>query len=204
MIHELITALLLGLIGGLIPGPVLTAIFTEILQSGFLKSFRIIFIAMFTETLVALVSLLVLVALDFQEAVFRGISFAGAVILIWIAPSIWKIKRLDSGETVIFGFWKITTMILANGVLWTYWITICIPKAMLLSNHLFLGEYAFMGLVQIGWLISTILAAFVFSRFRKLLSRPKIIPVVFKLFALTFIYFAADMTYRSILFFAGQ
>lgn len=204
MIQDLITAFLLGLIGGLIPGPVIAAIFTEILQTGFIKSFRIIFIAMFTETLVALICLLVLSALDFQEAVFRGISFAGAAILIWISISIWKVKRIDSGDRVNFGFWKITSMILANGVLWTYWITICIPKAMLLSQQLFLGEYVFMGLVQLGWLISTILAAFVFSRFRKLLSRPKVIPVVFKIFALIFVYFALDMTYRSIIFFIGQ
>jgi len=159
---------------------------------------------MFTETLVALICLVVLSALDFQEAVFRGISFAGAAILIWISISIWKVKRIDSGDRVNFGFWKITSMILANGVLWTYWITICIPKAMLLSQQLVLGEYVFMGLVQLGWLISTILAAFIFSRFRKLLSRPKVIPVIFKIFALIFVYFAMDMTYRSIIYFIGQ
>ena len=41
MIHELIIACLLGLIGGMIPGPVITAVFTEVLQSGYLKSLRI-------------------------------------------------------------------------------------------------------------------------------------------------------------------
>ena len=38
MMHELIIALMLGLIGGVIPGPVITAVFTEILQSGFSKA----------------------------------------------------------------------------------------------------------------------------------------------------------------------
>ena len=37
MIHELVIALMLGLIGGMIPGPVITAVFTEVLQSGYLK-----------------------------------------------------------------------------------------------------------------------------------------------------------------------
>ena len=203
MIQELITAFLLGLIGGVIPGPVITAIFTEILQSGFLKSFRIIFIAFFLETLVAIVSLLAVIALNLNESVFRGLSFAGAVILLWIALSIWKVKRIDSEERVRFGFWKIAAMILTNGVLWTYWITICIPKAMLLGNSLQFGEYYFMGLVQVGWLVSTSIAAFLFSRFRKLLSKPEVVPVVFKIFSLVFIYFAVDMTYKSIMFFAG-
>ena len=134
MIHELVIALMLGLIGGVIPGPVITAVFTEILQSGYLKSLRIIMIALVTETLVALISLLILDSLGFNETFFRGLSLAGAVILIWIAISIWKVRSLDSGEKVQFGLWKVVVMILSNGVLWTYWITICIPKAILLGD----------------------------------------------------------------------
>jgi len=198
MIHELVIALMLGLIGGVIPGPVITAVFTEILQSGYLKSLRIILIALVTETIVALLSLLILASLDFNEAFFRGLSLAGAAILIWIAHSLWKVRSLDSGEKVVFGFWKVVLMILSNGVLWTYWITICIPKAILLGDTLHLGEYLFMGLVQLGWLISTLVVAFLFSRFRKALSRPRVIPVLFKLFALAFTYFAFDMVYKSI------
>lgn len=201
IIHELVIALMLGLIGGVIPGPVVTAVFTEILQSGFLRSLRIIFIALIIETMVAVVSLLILVSMNFQEAFFRGLSLAGAAILIWISVSIWKIRTLDTEEKVHFGIWKIVLMILSNGVLWTYWFTICIPKAILLNEHLGMGAYLFMGLVQLGWLISTILLAFLFSRFRKILSRPRVVPVVFKVFALAFAYFALDMTYKSILFF---
>jgi len=201
MIHELVIALMLGLIGGVIPGPVITAVFTEILQSGYLKSLRIILIALVTETVVALISLIILGSLNFNEAFFRGLSLAGAAILIWIAISIWKVRSLDSGEKVQFGLWKVIAMILSNGVLWTYWITICIPKAILLGETLHLGEYLFMGLVQLGWLISTLVVAYLFSSFRKVLSRPKVIPVLFKLFALAFAYFAVDMIYKSIQYF---
>lgn len=201
MIHELVIALMLGLIGGVIPGPVITAVFTEILQSGFVKSLRIIMIALVTETVVALISLVILDSLGFNEAFFRGLSLAGALILIWIAVSIWKVKNLDSGEKVNFSLWKLIVMILSNGVLWTYWITICIPKAILLGEGLNLGQYLFMGLVQLGWLISTLVVAFLFSRFRRVLSRPKVIPVLFKIFALAFAYFAFDMILKSIKFF---
>ena len=50
-------------------------------------------------------------------------------------------------------------------------------------------------------LITTLLVAYLFSRFRKLLSRPRVIPVLFKLFSLAFAYFAGDMIYKSINFF---
>ena len=201
MIHELVIALMLGLIGGVIPGPVITAVFTEIMQSGYLKSMRIIMIALVTETLVAVISLMILASLDFNEGFFYGLSLAGAAILIWISLTLWKVRSLDSGEKVHFGLWKIVVMILSNGVLWTYWITICIPKAILLGDQLQLGEYLFMGLVQLGWLISTVVVAFLFSRFRKALSRPRVIPVLFKLFALAFTYFAVDMIIKSIQYF---
>lgn len=201
MIHELIVACMLGLIGGMIPGPVITAVFTEVLQSGYLKSLRIIFIALVTESVVAVISLMILASLGFNEAFFRGLSLAGAVILVWISISIWKVKSLDTGEKVHFSFWKIILMILSNGVLWTYWITICIPKAILLGTQIQLGEYLFMALVQLGWLISTLVVAYLFSSFRKTLSRPKVIPVLFKIFALAFAYFAADMIFKSVRYF---
>ncbi len=202
MIHELVVACMLGLIGGLIPGPVITAVFTEVLQSGYPKSLRIIFIALITESIVAVISLVILASLGFNEAFFRGLSLAGAAILIWISVSLWKVKTLDTGEKVHFGLWKIILMILSNGVLWTYWITICIPKAILLGSQVRLGEYLFMALVQLGWLLSTLVVAFLFSRFRKVLSRPQVIPVLFKVFSLAFAYFALDMLFKSISFFA--
>jgi threonine/homoserine/homoserine lactone efflux protein len=201
MIQELVIAFLLGLIGGVIPGPVITAVFTEILQSGYVKSLRIIFIALVTESLVAVISLLFLHSMNFNEAFFRSLSIAGAVILLWISVSLWKVHTLDTGQKVHFGFWKIIAMILSNGVLWTYWLTICIPKAILLNDHIHLGAYVFMGLVQLGWLFSTLLLGFLFSSFRRVLSRPKVIPVLFKVFALAFAYFAFDMVYKSIRFF---
>ncbi|NTU99425.1 LysE family transporter [Candidatus Falkowbacteria bacterium] len=199
--NELTSAFILGLIGGVIPGPVLTATFTEILQSGIPKSMRIILWAMFTETVVALVSLFALSSMGFSEKFFQGLSIVGAAILIWISTSIWKVNKIDTEEKVHFSLAKISAMIMANGVLWTFWITVCVPKAIMLSQKMAFGSFLFLVFVEIGWLFSTVLVAFVFSRFRKVLSSPKVVPIIFKIFALTFAYFAADMTYKSLKFF---
>jgi len=202
MFNEILSAFILGLIGGLIPGPVLAATFTEILQSGMLKSFRIILWAMLTETIIALLSLLALTSMNLTESFFQGLSVIGAAILIWISFSIWKINKIDTEEKVHFSLGKISAMILANGVLWTFWITVCVPKAIMLGEKIYLGNYLFLLLVEIGWLISTALVAFIFSRFRTILSNPKVVPIIFKIFALTFVYFAIDMVYKSVKFFA--
>jgi threonine/homoserine/homoserine lactone efflux protein len=201
MIQELVIAFLLGLIGGVIPGPVITAIFTEILQSGLPRSMRIILIALVTETSVAIVSLLLLESLRLHEGFFRILSLAGAALLLWIAGSIFRIRKLETGQKVHFSTPKIIGMILTNGVLWTYWLTVCIPKALLLGERMDLGAYLFMGLVQLGWLISTLLLALLFARFRRILSGPRVFPVLFKIFAGAFVYFAADMVYQSIRYF---
>jgi len=201
MSNQIISAIILGLIGGLIPGPVLAATFTQILQAGFFSSLRIVLWAMLTETVVALVSLLILSSFGLSQSFFMGLSFIGAGILIWISWSIWRIRRIDTEEKVYFGLGKISAMIIANGVLWTFWITVCIPKAILLSQKVYYGQFLFLLLVEIGWLISTATVALLFSSFRKLLSNPRVVPIMFKVFSLVFLYFAVSMIYQSIIFF---
>lgn len=203
IIQSFTNAFLFGLIGGAIPGPVLTAIFTEILQSSFVKSLRVIFQAMFTETLIALLSLVLLSSLGLSESFFKGLSLVGAGILLWIASSIWKVKTIDTKEQVHFGFWKISSMILANGVLWTFWVTVAVPRAIEINSLIPFGSFLFLVFVEIGWLCSTVFIAFIFSRFRALLSKPKVIPIIFKVFAGTFVYFALNLIYTSTRYFMG-
>lgn len=203
MTQELVTALILGLVGGLIPGPVLASICTEILQSGFYKSLRIVLFAVFGETVVAIVSLLALTSFGLPQSFFYALSFIGAGILIWIAVALWKIRSLDTGEKVNFTFGKITALIFANGTLWTFWITVCIPKAIVLGQHVAHGEYMFLVAVQVGWLVATVGIAIAFALFQGALSDPRAIPIMFKGFAVVFVYFAVSMIYTSAVFFLG-
>lgn len=201
MTQQFLIAFILGLVGGIIPGPVLAATCTEILQAGFSKGLRIIFWAMLTETSVALVSLVILSSLGLPVSFFYALSFVGASILIWIATQLWKIRSLDLREKVHFGAGKVATMILANGVLWTFWITVCVPKAIVLGEQIRYGQFFFLLIVEIGWLMSTIGIALVFSWFRMLLSNPRTIPFMFKIFSIVFVYFALSMLYTSVVFF---
>lgn len=201
MIGSLVTPFILGFIGGAIPGPILTAVFTETLQSGLLKAFRIIFIGMFFETLIFLICLIGFTSLHIPELVFHLISLIGAGILIWLATGIWKIKKIDTAKRVHFSSWKIAAMILANGGFWIFVITVDIPRAINLGNQIPFGALIFLVLSEIGWLLSTGGIAFIFSRFRTWLSQPHIVPFAFKLCALAFVYFAITSLYQSILFF---
>lgn len=204
MVELLISAFVLGLVGGVIPGPVIAAIFTEILEHGFGKALRIVLWGMLTETAVALCTLIAVASFQLTEGFFRAISFIGAFVLIHIAFGIWKVKSLTTGERTHFSPRKISAMILANGELWIFWITVCVPKAIALNGEMSFGQYVFLGVVEIGWLLSTLAVALAFTAFRRILSNPTFIPFLFKFFALVFIYFAGSMLFGSVMFFAGR
>lgn len=194
----IISAVSFGFIGSMIPGPVVSAVFTEILQSSFRRSFKTIFYALLVETSIAFLIVMIFSLIPVDERIFSFISLVGAVVLIIISRSLWKIKSIDAESQVSFNFSKITLLTVTNGLFWTYWITVGIPKALELNQSVVHGKYVFLGLMEMGWLLGTVLLAFVFSRFRPLLVKPKVIGTVFKIFALTFVYFAIEMTYKSI------
>ncbi len=203
MTQQMLTTLLLGLIGGVIPGPVLAATFTEILQGGFRKSIRIILWAMITETSVALFTLLLLSSLGLSSSFFFAASFVGAGVLVWIARQLWHIAALDAGHAIHFSGWQVAAMIATNSALWTFWVTVCVPKAIIMGQSILYGQFLFIMLYEVTWMSTTALIALLFSRFRGLLARTRLVPVMFKVFAFIFVLFALQMLYAAIRFFVG-
>lgn len=199
----MLTTLLLGLIGGVIPGPVLAATFTEILQGGFKKSIRIILWATFTETSVALFTLLLLSSLGLSSSFFFAASFVGAAVLIWIARQLWHLASLDAGQSIHFSGWQVAAMIATNSALWTFWVTVCVPKAMHMGQLIAYGQFLFIVLYEFAWMSTTACIALLFSRFRALLSHSRILPLMFKIFASIFVLFALQMLYAAVRFFVG-
>jgi threonine/homoserine/homoserine lactone efflux protein len=195
---ELISAVGLGFIGSMLPGPILSAIFTEILQAGFRRSFKTIFYALISETAIAFSIILLFSFVPINERILSYISLVGAVVLIGMSKTLWKLNRIDAGNQISFSFSKMSLLTATNGLFWTYWITVGIPIAITLNQKMTGGKYLFLGGMEIGWLLGTTLLAFLFSRFRPLLVKPKVIGVVFKIFALTFVYFALEMAYKGI------
>lgn len=70
LLSQLLGIFILGFIGGMTPGPILTASFTESLRKGFRKSLPVIFMAMASEVLIALLILLVFFQFQSQNQSF--------------------------------------------------------------------------------------------------------------------------------------
>lgn len=198
--EQVVGAFMIGFVGGSVPGPVLTTAMAEALRKGFGGSLPIILKAMLSEVIIASFILLAFSILNVDKAVFYAISFIGAAVLIWFARDMWKIKDINGGGN-IFSFKKIFLMMTCNGLFWIYWLTVCVPRAFLMSEAVMFGHLLFLSVFEFGWMISTIGVIFVFTRFRALFLKKDLILAVFKLFSILFLLFAARISWESIMFF---
>jgi len=196
---QIFSVFLLGIIGGSVPGPILTASFTEALRKGFINGLRVVFMALVAETSVAIFILTVFFSIDIPQILFYIISLIGAIVLVWLASQVWKIKEIG-GEGEIFSFLKIFLLTVSNGAFWLFWITICVPQAFLLEEIIGGGHVLFLIVFELGWLFSTVFWVFLFSRFRPLLMKKNFIQVVFKFFAFLLCFFAVRLALESITF----
>jgi threonine/homoserine/homoserine lactone efflux protein len=184
---KLFEAFLLGLIGGAIPGPILTGTFTEILNSNFKRSLRIIFWALISETIGALLVLFILYQLGLSRIVIQTISICGGIVLFWLASKVWKINGINTENKSILTFWQIIILTALNSGYWIFWITVGIPKAIILDQTLIGGKFIFLIVFEIAWLIITTVLAFIFYKFRPLLQKNNLVGATFKVLALVLI-----------------
>jgi threonine/homoserine/homoserine lactone efflux protein len=190
MLELFFEAFVLGLIGGAIPGPILTGTFAEILLGGFLQGLRVVLYALIVETAGALLALFVICFLGLSDIAVKIISVAGAVVLFWIAINIWKIQEISEDKKIILSFNKILLLVVFNGSYWVFWITVGIPKALVLDKIIFGGKFLFLGIFELGWLLIVVALAFIFFQFRPLLHRKNLIGPAFKSFVLVLVFLA--------------
>jgi threonine/homoserine/homoserine lactone efflux protein len=197
LFFQLFSIFILGLIGGAVPGPILTSLFAEVLRKGFAKTLIVILKASIAESAMAFLIIVAFSIIKIPSVLFYVLSFIGAFVLVSLAREIWQIKALDTkGE--IFTFRKFLAIVFFSGPFWIFWITICVPQAFLLSTKIFGGQFIFLLLFEIGWWVSTFCLVFIFSRFRSLLIKGNLTHKIFRFLALVLIFFALKLVYDSV------
>jgi threonine/homoserine/homoserine lactone efflux protein len=190
MLNSMIEAFILGIIGGAVPGPILTGTFTEILNSGFVKGLRVVFYALLAETIGALLALYVIYSIGLSDIVIKIISIGGTIVLCWLAYQVWKITEINTENKTILTIPKIVILTALNSGYWIFWITVGIPKALNFDKIVYAGKLIFLGTFELAWLITTIFLAFVFFKFKPLLHRKNLIGTTFKILALVLVLLA--------------
>lgn len=201
LISQILEVLFLGIIGGAVPGPILTAVFAEVLNRGFKRSFAVAIKALIAETLVAAVVLIFFFSWNVPADYFYIMSLGGAVVLFWLAKQVWGIEKVASDKMEIFSFPKILLLTVLNGAFWIFWITICVPRAFELKQAVSGGHLLFLLVFEAGWLITVVALAYIFSKFRSLLLKKKLVSTVFKIFALLLVFFGLKSIWGSVVYF---
>lgn len=181
IVSSLIEAFLLGLVGGAVPGPILTGTFTEILNLGFLKGTRVILYALIAETIGALLVFFIFNAVGLNQLAIQIISVGGALVLFWLGYRVWQIKEINTEARQLITFPKVFLLTALNSGYWIFWITVGVPKAISLDAYVLGGKFIFLTVFEIAWLVITFFLAFIFYQFRPLLQRKNLIGKTFKI-----------------------
>ena len=98
MFVRLAEVVFLGFLCGLIPGPVVTAVFTETVRKGWKSARRIVFMAAIGESIMSVVCVSALSFVSPDSVLFAVLSMFGALILFNLAWDLWKVEEIAEEE----------------------------------------------------------------------------------------------------------
>lgn len=186
----------LGFLCGLIPGPVVSAVFAETLRSGWRAARRIVAWAAAGELVMSVACVAFFSAVDPHSLVFSVLSGLGALILLRLAWDLWKVEAINETET-LFTNRRVFTVAILNGMAWIFWLTVCVPQAAELGKQLRGGQWLFIALFELGWVASTLSLCLVFAFFRPWLKKKEQLHRAYRVVALLFVVFAVRLAWGA-------
>lgn len=193
---RLLEVLFLGFLCGMIPGPVVTALFTDTIRQGWRSARRIVVWAAAGELVMSVACVAALSALDSHSPVFSVLSVFGSLVLLSVAWDLCKVEEIHEEEP-LFSSRRIFTIALFNGMAWIFWITVCTPQAMQLDRELAGGRWLFILLFETGWVLATLSLCYLFGLFRVFFQSNKKLHLLYRAVALLFVVFAVRLAWTS-------
>lgn len=198
----LIEAFLLGLVGGLVPGSILTIILISVLQGGYKSGLRAFFWSFLAELTIVSILLLFVLSLPFTTTVFSYIGMIGGVVLFYFAYQILGISKISNPENqeTLFSGRQIYLMSATNAPLYIFWITVCAPLIWKLTEQfsVSIAAVSFLGFFEFGWALSTLVILLLFVKSRKILTNPFIMKRVYQGVSLFMFFLGARILYTSL------
>jgi hypothetical protein len=93
--------------------------------------------------------LFILYQLGLSKIVIQIISVLGGLVLFWLASKVWKISQINTEDKKFLSFWQIIVLTALNSGYWIFWITVGIPKALILDQTMIGGKFIFLMLPAI-------------------------------------------------------
>jgi threonine/homoserine/homoserine lactone efflux protein len=181
--QTLIEGFSLGLIGGMVPGSILTILLVSVIQGGFPAGLRAFLWSLAAELTVVGILLIILFNLPISAKTFNYIGMIGGLVLFYFAWQIFHLQKIDQPEKsgAVFSGKEIYTLAATNAPLYIFWLTVCAPLIWRLAEQWPLGISAisFMAVFEIGWSLSTFTIMLLFVKARKYLTNPRIMRKIY-------------------------
>jgi threonine/homoserine/homoserine lactone efflux protein len=100
MSEAITAALVLGISGGLTPGPLLALVISQTLRHGLREGARVAFVPLLTDTPIILFALLLAKPLASMHSLLTVISIVGAIYLMYLAWMTWNSQAPVAGDEV--------------------------------------------------------------------------------------------------------
>jgi threonine/homoserine/homoserine lactone efflux protein len=197
----LLQGFLLGAVGGVIPGAVLTILLVSTLQGGLKAGFRAFFWAMLSEIIIAGGLLLLATLLPLSPIVFVWIGVVGSLILLYFSWQVFQLRSITvhKGST-LFTPSKIFLLSATNAPLYIFWTTVCFPLVwqLAVSWSLSAAALSYFVIFEIGWAATTCATLLLFAYARTVLTNEGVMRWVFTLIALLLASLALRMLLHSV------
>ena len=186
----------LGLVGGIIPGAVLTVLFVSTMQGGLFAGIRAFLWAFLAEISIVGVLLYIALQLPLHPDVFVAIGGIGGIVLLYFARQVFQLRSIEAeGSPILFTAPKIFLLQTTNAPLYIFWLTICFPLIWQLAKTwpLVSAAISYFAVFEIGWAISTLAVLLLFNFSRITLTNERIMRVVFIIISTVFALFGFRM-----------
>src|SRR3989344_3829492 len=181
--QTLLEALGLGLVGGVVPGSILTILLVSVIEGGFHAGRRAFIWSLAAEITVVSILLILLFILPIPEGLFNYIGLVGGLVLFYFAWQIFHLHKINQPEdrSVVFSAGKIYSLAATNAPLYIFWVTVCAPLIWQLAKEwpIAISTISFVALFEIGWSISTFAILLIFVKARHYLTNPLVMRKVY-------------------------
>lgn len=204
---DILTAVLLGFIGGITPGPIILLAFSEILRSpkkGLVNGMIYLTYAGLTEFCVGLFLIITSSILKIPLLYFHYLSIIGIAILIYLVIKLLQINKIEYNEKGKSIKPKhIILLMIFNGPMWLFWLSVCLPTAFNLGSNIVHGEYLFIVVFEISMMTGLAIILFGFNSFRNHFTNPKLVRRIFLVLSILLMLLIVKMAYSEIVYFAS-
>ncbi|OHD53540.1 MAG: hypothetical protein A2Y33_03985 [Spirochaetes bacterium GWF1_51_8] len=202
---EILEIILIGILIGITPGPVLTMAFSQTLIHNRREGILLLVASVFSDFPIAAASILILSTLSYSEIILIVISFVGAVFIIYLGiRNIFPKKRNpeDNAQSAKpYSLRKGGIANLLNPAVYIFWMTVGGKGFLDMWNKGVVYGLLFLASFYVFNLGSAVAVIFLADRFRGLLASKGYIWTL-RILGIGLIYFAGKMVYDAVLMIA--